>query len=218
MCYNLAVMANKQTPSDVKIKTPKSLAKVLPFILVVGGIIGLFSSFILAYDQIKIWENPSYQPACSLNPILNCGSVIDSGEGKVFGIPGPFFGLITFSVLLTIGAAMLAGAKFKRWFWLGLQAGAIGGFGFGLWLFLLSIFRINALCPFCLTVDAVVAVMLWYITLYNFEQKVLVMPSALQKVPAFIRRHHLDILVLWFLLVVAFILKHFWYYYGKHLF
>ena len=209
-----------QTKSSVQkpAKAPKSLAKVIPFILVIGGIIGLICSFVLVYDQIKIWENPGYQPVCSLNPVLNCGSVMNSGEGKVFGIPGPFFGLITFSILTTIGMALFAGATFKRWFWLGLQAGALGGFGFGLWLFWLSLYRINALCPFCLTVDTVVAVALWYVTLYNFEQKVISVPKRLQSVPGFMRRHHLDILILWFLLVVAFILHHFWYYYSKHLF
>ena len=206
-------------PGKVQVaKAPKSLAKALPFILVIGGLVGLICSLILAYDQIKIWQHPEYVPACSLNPVLNCGSVIHSGEGKLFGVPGPLYGLVVFPVLITIGVAQLAGAKFKRWFWLGLQAGATGGLAFALWMFFVSVYKINMLCPFCLTVDAAVYVMFWYITLYNFEQKYLTLPHSLAKLPGWLRRHHLDILVLWFILIIVFTLKHFWYYYGKHLF
>lgn len=197
--------------------TRSKLSRWLPYILIVGGIIGIVCSLVLTYDQIKVWQDVNYQPACSLNPILSCGSVINSDQGHILGIPGPFYGLLAFPVLVTIGAAMLAGATFKRWFWIGVQLGAIGGIGYALWLFWLSLFKIHALCPFCLTVDAAVYVMAWYITLYNIEQKVIVIPKILRGVALFARRHHLDLLVLWFLLVTAFILNHFWYYFGKHL-
>jgi len=36
-----------------------------------------------------------------------------------------------------------------------------------------------------------------------------------QLIYAWVRQHHLDILVLWFIIIIGFILKHFWYYYGK---
>ncbi|HEY1064206.1 MAG TPA: vitamin K epoxide reductase family protein, partial [Candidatus Saccharimonadales bacterium] len=95
--------------------------------------------------------------------------------------------------------------------------GAIGGVGYSLWLLWLSLFTVRALCPFCLAVDVVVFTVAWYITLYNIEKKNIVLPKSLQGAGMFVRRHHLDILVLWFLLVAAFILNHFWYYFGKHL-
>jgi uncharacterized membrane protein len=194
-----------------------SLEKALPWILIIGGIVGIICALVLTYDQIKIWQNPHYQPACSLNPVVSCGSVINSKQGELFGIPGPFFGLITFPVLVTVGAAMLAGARFKRWFWLGLEAGAIGGIGYALWLFLLSMYRVHALCPFCLTVDIAVYTTSWYITLYTLAEGFVKLPRRLTGVGDFARRHHFDILLLWFVILAAWILKHFWYYYGKHL-
>jgi uncharacterized membrane protein len=193
------------------------LQRVLPWLLIIGGIIGIICSLILTYDQIRVWQNPSYHPACSLNPILSCGNVIDSKQGHIFGIPGPFYGLLAFPVLVTIGVAMLAGARFKRWFWLGLQAGALGGIVYALWLFWLSLFKVHALCPFCLLTDVVVYTTVWYITLYNLEQGTIKLPKSWAKMGNFARRHHLDILLFWFLLLIVFILHHFWYYFDKHL-
>lgn len=197
-------------------KTP-NFSKALPLVLVVGSVVGIICSLVLTYDQIRIWQNPSYQPACSLNPVVSCGSVIDSKQGHIFNIPAPFFGLMMFPALLTVGVAMFAGAKFKRWFWLVLEGGVIGGFIFVMWLLLLSLYRIHALCPFCLVTDVVVYSIVWYLTLYSIESNVIRLPTGMERTRLFIRRHHLDILILWLLLLVTFILQHFWYYFGKHL-
>lgn len=200
-------------------KKPKSLTlkRALPWILIIGGIVGILCSLILTYDQIKIWEDPGYQPACSLNPVVSCGSVINSKQGDILGIPSPFFGLLAFPVLVTVGAAMLAGATFKRWFWRGLALGAAGGVLWALWLFFISLYRVHALCPFCLTVDVVVYIMFWYLSLYVIQEGYVRLPRRLASASAFVRRHHLDILVLWLALIAAFVLKHFWYYYGPKL-
>lgn len=200
-----------------KVEQKTKLVRWFPYLLIIVGIVGIICSLVLTYDQIKVWEDPNYSPACSLNPIVSCGSVIDSKEGHLFGIPGPFFGLLAFPVLLTIGVAMLAGATFKRWFWQGLQIGAIAGVGYALWMFWLSLFTINALCPFCLVVDVAVYIGAWYITLYNIQQKYIGVPKALQGAAKFARQHHLDLIVLWLLALAAYTLYHFWYYFGKHL-
>lgn len=191
-----------------------SFAKALPWILVIAGIVGLICSIVLTHDQIKIWQNPSYQPSCSLNPVVSCGSVINSKQGHLLDIPAPFFGLLVFPVLITIGAVLLAGAQLKRWFWLSLEAGAIGGFLFAIWLFILSVYRVHALCPFCLITDVAIYTSVWYITLYSIEQGFIRLPK---RVSSFIGRHHLDLLIAWLLIVFVFIMHHFWYYYGKHL-
>jgi uncharacterized membrane protein len=195
-----------------------TLAQALPWILIIGGVIGLICSFVLTYDQIRIWQDPSYHPACNLNPVVSCGSVINSKQGDIFGIPGPFFGLAVFPVLVTLGVIVASGTKLKRWIWQGLQLGVIGGLLWALLLFYLSIYRVHALCPFCLTVDAVIYILVWYVTLYNIEAKNIPIPKGwAERAATFARKHHLDIIVFWFLLVIAFILKHFWYYYGQHL-
>lgn len=193
-----------------------TLEQALPSILLVGSIIGLIASSILTYDQVQLWHNPHYAPDCNLNPLLSCGSVINSQQGHVFGIPAPFLGLVMFAALGAISLTMIAGARFKRWFWRGLQLTMIGGVVFALWLFWLSLYRIHALCPFCLLTDVAVYTMAWYVTLYNLRQHNILKGKRLIRLTEFASKHHLDILIAIFLLITAYILQHFWYYYGKY--
>ncbi len=204
---------------QTSVKKLPTFGGVLPYLLVIGGIIGYTASFILMFDKIKILENPHYIPSCSLNPIISCGSVMQSSQANVFGFPNPIIGLGTFAALAVIGIAILAGAKFKRWFWLGLETGLALGLAFAYWLLFESLYRIHALCPYCLAVDVVLIIVFWYVSLYVVDNHYINLSKGqLAKAYSWIRRHHLDILVLWFLILVALILKHFWYYFGKHLF
>jgi uncharacterized membrane protein len=195
-----------------------TLQKALPYILIIGGIIGYYCSFILSLDKIHLLQNPHFIPSCNLNPVLSCGNVMHSKQADVFGFPNPFIGLGAFPVVIVVGGAMLAGAKFKRWFWLALETGQLLGLAFAYWLLFESVYRIKALCPYCLVVDVVMITLTWYLTLYIFDNKYISLPKGRgQRIYAWIRRHHLDILISWFIIIIALILKHFWYYYGRHL-
>lgn len=194
-----------------------TVPKILPYILLIGGIIGYACAFIIMFDKIRILDNPNYVPSCNLNPIISCGSVMQSKQATAFGFPNPFIGLGAFPVLAVIGGAIFAGAKFKRWFWLGLNAGLVFAVGFVHWLFFESVYRIQALCPWCMIVWTVSIITFWYVTLYNIDQGHIKLPKgALTKGYGWVRRHHLDLLVLWFLIIFALIMKHFWYYYGRN--
>ena len=204
-CYNAVVT------------TSTKLRFALPYILIVTSMIGMLASVILIYDQVQIWQNPSYVAPCSLNPVLSCGSVINSKQGHILGIPAPFFGLVMFPALYTFGIVVASGVKLKKWLWLGLQAAVTGGVAFALWLFWISLYKIHGLCPYCLLTDAAVYTMAWYVTLYNIEQGYLFTAKKITPVTSFVRKHHLDILISVFLFIAAFILHHFWYYYGRHI-
>lgn len=195
-----------------------NLAKALPWILLIGGIIGYICAFIIMWDKVKLADNPNYVPSCSLNPVISCGSVMKSAQAHAFGFPNPFIGLGAFPAVAVVGAAMLAGARFKRWFWRTLFGGYLLGTIFAYWLLFESVYRIKALCPYCLAIDVVVTITFWYLKLYMFDQKLLPLPKGKPtKVYGWIRKHHLDILITWFIIVIALVLKHFWYYYGQHL-
>lgn len=194
-----------------------SFEKVLPYVLIAAGVVGLIASFVISFDKMRLLENPHYQPSCNLNPIISCGNVMKSPQGSAFGFPNPWIGLAAFTVLLTIGIGQLAGATFKRWFWLGLEAGTVFGIGFIHWLFFESVYRIQALCPWCMAVWVATITTFWYVTLYNLQLGHIRLPAATRQFGVFIRKHHLDILVLWFLVITGLILQHFWYYFGRHL-
>lgn len=195
-----------------------SFEKAVPWILIIAGIIGLICSFALSYDQLKIASNPSYVPSCNLNPIVSCGHELQSKQGRVFGLPNPFFGIAAFAILTTIGVTLIAGARFKRWFWIGLQAGvSFGVIALG-WFFIQSVYVINTLCPFCMAVWVITLTAFWYVTLFNIEKGYIqISKRKAQAISNFAKRHHLDILVFTLLVLIALILQHFWYYYGKHL-
>jgi uncharacterized membrane protein len=203
--------------ATAKTTSPRSLEKPLSIMLIVGGVIGLISSFVLTWDKMEFLKNPQFHPNCNLNPVISCGNVMTSNQGSAFGFPNPWIGLAAFSVLVTIGVAILADAKFKHWFWLGLEAGIIAGLVFAFWLLFESVYSINALCPYCLAVDIVVVTLFWYTTLYLVEQKFIPLKGKMLAAVGFARRHHLDILAGVFVVLIAIILKHFWYYYGQHL-
>lgn len=202
-----------------KNKLQRSLERPLAWILLIGGIIGLISAFVITLDKMKLLENADFQPNCNLNPIISCGSVMKSAQGSAFGFPNPWIGLAAFAVLVTIAMGIFAGARFKRWFWIGLQLGTVFGIGFVHWLFFQSVYRIGALCPYCMAVWVSVITIFWYTLLFNIEQGFIKLPKGekWQKAGIFIRKHHLDILLVWFLVILFFILKHFWYYYGHYL-
>jgi uncharacterized membrane protein len=199
-------------------KPKLSLSAVFPYLLIICGTVGLIASFILTYDTLAISKNPNYVPSCNLNPVLSCGSVINTAGDKILGLPYPYYGIAAFAVLVAMGFGILAGARYKRWYWLAFQTAATLGTIGAYYLLLKSIYSIHALCPFCLSVDVVTTILFWYSTLYNIDSGNIKLKSTKAKnIYKWIRAHHVDLLITWFVLVIALILHHFWYYYGKHL-
>ncbi len=189
-----------------------TLNQSIGYILAICGIIGFFAAFILTVEKIELIKNPSYVPSCSISPLLSCGSVMKTPEASVFGFANSLIGVMGFTVVATIGMAIIAGAKFKRWFWLGLQVGTIFGIGFVHWLIYQSVFDIGKLCPYCIVVWSVMIPIFVYTTLYNLRFGNITVPAKLKSVNAFAQRHHGDIVIVWYLIIIGIILNHFWFY------
>lgn len=193
------------------------LTSILPWLLIACGAIGLAASFIITIEKIELLENPAYSVSCDIDPIVSCGSVMSSNQASAFGFLNTIIGLAAFPVLITTGVFMLTGAKMKRWYALGLNFGALLGTIFVHWLFYQSVWDIQALCPWCMSVWIATITTFWYVTLYNLQQGFIRLPGGLERIAAFVRRRHIDILIFWFLAIAGLILHHFWYYYGEKL-
>jgi uncharacterized membrane protein len=193
----------------------KSLEKILPYIMLIAGVIGLAASLIIWSDTLKLAADPGYHPSCSLNPVISCGSVMKSSEARLFGFDNPYIGLAAFPALIITGIAFRAGVRLKRWVWLGLNAGALFGTVFVHYLFIASVYHIHALCPYCLIIWAVTITTFWYVTLYNLESGNIALHPGLRGAHSLVRRHHADILIAWLLVIAALILAHFWYFFGR---
>ncbi|HET6863990.1 MAG TPA: vitamin K epoxide reductase family protein [Candidatus Saccharimonadales bacterium] len=191
-----------------------TLIRVLPWLLFIGGLVGVIASLALSIERFDALANPHYRPVCNLNPIFSCSTVSSSHQAKAFGFYNPFVGLPGYGAVAAIGVAMLAGAKFKRWFWQLTQLGLTLAVAFITWLQFQTLYRIGALCLFCMIAWVATIPIFWYTTLYNLRVSNLPVSKKYKRPVEFLQRHHGDILLVWFLIIIALILKRFWYYWS----
>ncbi|GAB3279536.1 vitamin K epoxide reductase family protein [Kineosporia babensis] len=190
---------------------PRADVRHLALLLIIGASIGLAASFTLMVEKIHLLSDPTYVPSCTVNAVLSCGPVMSSDQAGVFGFPNPLLGIAGFPLVIATGAVLLAGARLRSWYWVGLQIGVTAGFGFVHWLIFQTLFRIGALCPYCMVVWAVTAPIFWFVTLYNLRTLAARRPgsrpatisSALATIPAVP-------LVIWYLAVFCLVMFRFW--------
>jgi uncharacterized membrane protein len=132
--------------------------------ILIAGVIGLAAAFTLTVEKIEILINPDYVPSCSLNPVLSCGSVMITPQASAFGFPNPLIGIVAFTVVVVTGVLALAKVALPRWYWAGLAVGTLLGTAFVHWLIFESLYRIGALCPYCMAVWAVMIPLLVVVT------------------------------------------------------
>jgi uncharacterized membrane protein len=137
------------------------------WILVVCGLIGLVAAIELIIQKISVLSDPDFVPNCDINPVLSCGSVINTEQASLFGFPNPVLGVIGFTVVIMFGALLFAGLELPRSMWLGLNIGALAGMAFVVWLVIQSLYVIGALCPWCMVVWAITIPIFWQVTTDN---------------------------------------------------
>ncbi|PYC66781.1 vitamin K epoxide reductase [Streptomyces tateyamensis] len=182
------------------------------WLLGVAGALGLAASALLTVDKLRLLANPNYVPSCNINPVISCGSVMRTEQASLLGFPNSLLGLVGFAVVLATGAALAAGAVWRRWYWLGLQAGALLGVVLVHWLIWQSLYSIGALCPYCMVVWAVTILLFWYTTLANLRSGALPVPGRLAAVVRELDRYHWAVPVLWYGVIALLVLNRFWYY------
>lgn len=122
-------------------------------IAIVGAVIGLVASFVLSNDAIILAKNSDATLTCSVSAVLNCASVAKSEQAALFGFPNSFIGIAAMSALLAILMVAWAKVRFPLWFNRALAGGIALGLIFAGWMFYESFFVIQVLCPWCLTTD-----------------------------------------------------------------
>jgi len=153
-------------------------------------------------EKVRVLSDSAYVPACDLNPVLSCGSVIITPQAEVFGFPNPVLGLTGFTVVITLGVLLAGRVAMPRWVWLGLNAGALLGFGFVQWLVWQSLYSIGALCPWCMVVWTVTAAIFVYVTTANIATGRLPLPAGFGSAIVQLR---LFILFGWYLVILGLI-------------
>jgi len=135
--------------------------------MLIGSIIGLVASFVLAVDALTLAANPNAIFSCDISSKISCGTVGVTWQANLLGFPNAYLGLISEPVVITVAIAALGGVLFPRWFMLTAQAFYSIGFAFAYWLFFQSYFVIGALCPWCLTITVTTTLVFFSITRVN---------------------------------------------------
>ncbi|UWF76700.1 MULTISPECIES: vitamin K epoxide reductase family protein [Microbacterium] len=123
--------------------------------LIVASLIGWWAAFQLTLEKFFLLENPGEQTSCYVSVLLQCDKNLGSWQGEVFGFPNPIIGLTGWMAVLVMGVAVIAGARFPRWFWALFGLGIAGAFAFVCWLIAQSIYVLAVLCPWCMATWAV---------------------------------------------------------------
>lgn len=139
--------------------------------LLIGSALGLLASFVLSIESLVLAKNSQAVLSCDLNSALSCSAVAHHWSAAILGFPNSFIGMITLPVMVTIAVALLAGARFPKWFMQAAQLGAVAGLLFAGWMFYMSYVEIGALCPWCLTLDMGMLLIIFGLTRYNILLK-----------------------------------------------
>ncbi|MGH3542924.1 MAG: vitamin K epoxide reductase family protein [Mycobacterium sp.] len=177
--------------------------------VLIAGVIGLAASATLTVEKVKLLENPSYVPSCSINPILSCGSVMATPQASVLGFPNPLIGIAAFTVVVVTGVLAVTKVQMPQWYWIGLTVGTLAGVAFVHWLIVQSLYRIGALCPYCMLVWAVTIPLLVVVASTAFRPAI--ENGALARG---LYHWRWSITALWFTAVILLILVRFWDYWS----
>ena len=176
--------------------------------VLIAGVAGLASALTLTVEKITMLSNPSYVPSCSINPVLSCGSVMVTPQASAFGFPNPLIGIVGFTVVVVTGVLAVGRIPLPRWYWLGLAGGTALGVVFVHWLIFQSLYRIGALCPYCMVVWAVT------IPLFVVVSSIALQPLGGQAVARVLYSWRWSLVALWFAALILLIIVRFWYYWS----
>jgi uncharacterized membrane protein len=132
------------------------------WILIVLGAVAFFASMALSIEKFLKLSNPDHVASCSFNLFLDCADAMASSQGAIFGFPNPLIGVFAFTIVITSGVVLVAGAKLPRWYWLALLTGTTLGLAMIVFLMYTSIHVLQRLCPYCMVVWSMMLPLWWY--------------------------------------------------------
>ncbi len=179
--------------------------------VLIAGVIGLVAAMALTVEKFKILLNPHYVPSCNLNPIVSCGSVMTTPQASVLGFPNPLLGLVGFTVVLVTGVLAVTKVRLPQWYWIGLTLGTLIGAAMVHWLIFQSLYRIGALCPYCMVVWAVTIPLLVVLAFIVFRP---VLDRGDSTVARVLYQWRWSLVTLWFTAVFLLIMVRFWNYWS----
>ncbi len=153
-------------------KVPSAVKPLFPISQILFGAVGWLAAFLLTLERIRVAGNPDATLLCDISPFLSCKSVMLSEQASLLGFPNPLIGLAAFAAPVFVGFALLAGATFRKWFWVLYQIGIGIGMAFVIWLFIQSVYDIGALCIYCMVAWTAMIPLFWSTTGFTLKNGV----------------------------------------------
>ncbi|MBF4462254.1 vitamin K epoxide reductase family protein [Rathayibacter sp. VKM Ac-2878] len=167
-CHNPPVTSDTGAHGSPSQPRPVAFA----VLLVVLGAIGWTAAFALTLDKFSALANPTAALSCDFSLLVQCSANLNSAQGAIFGFPNPLIGLAAWIAPIVVGAGLLAGARFDRWFWALFTVGFALALVFVGWLIATSVFALGTLCPWCMLTWAVVIPGFWLVALRSIREGV----------------------------------------------
>lgn len=183
--------------------------KGIAWLVTITGFLGLMGATQLTLEKIRLLQDPSYIPSCTLNPIFSCGNVMNSWQASALGPPNVLIGIAAFAVVATIGVALLAGASLPRWFWIGLNLGALFGVLYCTWLMTQSFYDIGKLCLYCIVVWVATIALFVGVTLFCLRSGIWGGSQGLRDKAAAVSPYAWVIVAVWYAIIFALLIIRF---------
>ena len=149
--------------------------------LIIAGAIGWWAAFSLTMERFHLLMNPDADLGCDFSVLVQCRANLESWQGAVFGFPNPLLGIAGWVAPIVVGVAILAGARFARWFWWLFELGLTFAFVFVIWLIGQSVFVLGTLCPWCMVTWIVTIPTYYVVTLHILRSGILPAPASVKR-------------------------------------
>ena len=165
--------------NNPKVTEPETEKRPIVFAvaLIVFGVIGWWAAFSLTVEKFALLADPNAALGCDFSVLVQCRANLESWQGSLFGLPNPILGLTGWMAPVVVGAALLAGARFKRWFWIVFNLGVAGAMSLVIFLIATSVFVLGTLCPWCMVTWVVTIPTFLIVTLHNLRNGTIPLPA-----------------------------------------
>jgi uncharacterized membrane protein len=208
---SVSAQPNEPTVDAAASRQGVSVALLSGWWVLIAGAVGFIASVTLTVEKIRLLTDSSYAPSCNLNPVLSCGSVMATPQASVLSFPNSLIGIAAFTVITVTGVLAVTKVALPRWYWQGLAAGTLLGAAFVHWLIFQSLYRIGALCPYCMVVWVLTISLLVVVTSIALQP---VNDGHRHAVARAVYQWRWSLAALWFTAVFLLILTRFWNYWS----
>jgi len=169
----LSACNNPKVTDAIAVKRPFGFAVTL----IITALVGFTAAFALTVEKFHLLTNPDATLGCDISPLVQCTANLQSWQGSLFGFPNPILGLAGWSMVLVVAVALLAGARFDRWFWIVFTAGVAGAMALVIFLIITSIFVLGTLCPWCMVTWVATIPTFLIVTLHSLRDGTIPLPA-----------------------------------------